>query len=1818
MMKRLLHDFCSPARKSNILKSRFKTLMLAMFVLVGFYTTQAQVSSYVPGGSGVTQTYTPIPYGTSPVNVTLANSGVNGIGDDNYISGAVNIGFTFTFNGKNYTQCYISSNGFITFGSAPTATNYTPISSIETYDGAIAVYGRNLLPNLLNIQYQTEGIAGSKTFTVEYNCLRGAGTGLTNGPIRMQIILRETSNIVQLKYDALANVATSTGNTTGQVGLRGETNLDWRNRSWVTANTVWPPASPVLVNGTSNLSNVYMKFATTRTIQVVTTLDWTPPPCFAPTRPRATPVSITNNSATITWTASTSLPASGYQYLVSTTAPNQLNVIYPVAGTAPTGSVGAGVLTANITGLSASTVYYIYVRSNCGAAGGWSAAGTFTTLCNPFADPFVTTIPYTQNFASAVVPIFPACNSVENSVTPAPYPQGVWVTSDASVPDYGFPTRHARCAVSGGQDNYTTYFTQGISLTAGVSYRLSYVYGTANTFAASSQNLTVRYGTSPYDAAMIVTPLSDHVGFKNGPFTQVINFIPATSGVFFFGFNDTSEASNERVLIDDIDVRVTTCLSPTSLLAGSISAYSAIISWVAPVAAPAGGYAYYYNTTGVPPTNATIPTGTTPAGTTFANLSGLTPSSTYSFWVRSNCGSGDQSYWTLVPGTFSTPAAPIIPFVYCVPNQTGLPDGIGLTNVTMGTINNTTGLEPGGYGNYTTLVNNVAQGATVSISLTYQTGFTYESGLFADWNNDGDFLDAGESYILPATPTNAIPSTITGTFVVPLGAPLGLHRIRIGGQDFGPVTNSCRVGTFQVFEDYSVNVTPAPPAITLSSYTQTTCAGIPTSAVSITSPLANYNTYTWTNSGTVSGTAPTYTFDPSSTTKYTLTGLNTTTFATTTVDFTSVENQPPTPISITPNATTICQNIATALVATGGIVAGTAIYSEGFNGAGIPAGWTRTNITTGALFPAEADWTLRPSGYATNGNTIVSNDNSQFFLSNSDDVCLSSCGAVVSSTTLTSAPFDLSNPLLVTASLSFWEYFRSITGSDTTEILISTDGTSFFSLSPPATGSIGTQNNFSNTVLDLSPYIGNATVYIRFKYDSTWDWHWAIDNFLIQGDFTSAITWSPIAGLYSSYTSATVNTPYLGGGLGTVYASPTSTQIYTATSSSGLGCSTSTTATVTITPRTGGTLTPNQIVCGGYPSNIVSNLDYTGAPGTGVILRWEYANDAAFSSGLTTVPASAGVTTILGTSIGLLANDRYYRMVVSVAGCPNIFSATHSITVPKATWTAGAWVGGITPDATKKVIIDGVLPALQMPFSACSLTVTAIGNMVVPTGVTITVTNEVRVAAGGILTFNNNASLLQTATPTTNLNSGYIRYIRNTTPVGKFDYTFWSSPVSPQIIGVISPTTQPDKYYWWNAAIGTYNWVQVATPALTTMTAGEGYIIRGPNAAPYDTTPTVFVANFGDGVANGVPNNGDYTHSIIVNGANDLNLLGNPYPSALSANLLMSGNTGTLGAPGVGTTFYFWTHNTPPALLNYVFNDYALYNITGGTRASLNSGVNNSIPTGNIAAAQSFFVKGVTTGTLTYRNSMRLSGLNSQFYRLNSQVDPYENIERHRLWLDLKNDSGAFKEVLVGYIENATNGFENGLDGEAIEAGNVISMYTIADSKNMTIQGRALPFDVNDQVALGYKASTAGTYTIDLSHQDGLFTDTSIPVYLHDTLLNVYHNLRDGGYSFVTESGTFNIRFVLRYTNGALATSTSVFNENAVLVYHNATSITIETANFNMQSVKVFDINGREIFSKANITSSKIVLNNLTIAHQVLLVQVTSADGVQVNKKIVY
>ena len=368
----------------------------------------------------------------------------------------------------------------------PSVTNYNPIASTEGYAGAISVYGNNLANNLVSIKYITDAVLG--TLTIEYAAVRRtAANGNIAGTMYMRIVLNESGLIDMIYRPTTASPLNAITPGYGQIGLRGSANSDFLALNLPTATTlVWPVAPATIPLGTANNVTVASKSAC---ISVPTKFTFTPPACIAPSGVRALPLTITQNSATITWTASANHSpnpsASNYQ------------LYYSTAATAPTGATvpqftGISGTSQALTGLAPNTLYYVYVRSNCAATGAWSVVGIFTTRCTPFVDPFVSGAPYEQDFEDSTPPYLPPCNTTENLVTPlppyigAPY-ASYWVNSDPTTPDWGFNTKHMRCTVLGGQNNNAYYYTEGIALTAGVTYRLEYTYGSSTQFLQIEQ-----------------------------------------------------------------------------------------------------------------------------------------------------------------------------------------------------------------------------------------------------------------------------------------------------------------------------------------------------------------------------------------------------------------------------------------------------------------------------------------------------------------------------------------------------------------------------------------------------------------------------------------------------------------------------------------------------------------------------------------------------------------------------------------------------------------------------------------------------------------------------------------------------------------------------------------------------------------------------------------------------------------------------------------------------------------------------------------------------------------------------------------------------------------------------------------------------------------------------------------------------------------------------------------------------------------------------------------------------------------------------------
>lgn len=634
------------------------------------------------------------------------------------------------------------------------------------------------------------------------------------------------------------------------------------------------------------------------------------------------------------------------------------------------------------------------------------------------------------------------------------------------------------------------------------------------------------------------------------------------------------------------------------------------------------------------------------------------------------------------------------------------------------------------------------------------------------------------------------------------------------------------------------------------------------------------------------------------------------------------------------------------------------------------------------------------------------------------------------------------------------------------------------------------------------------------------------------------------------------------------------------------------TATVfEIQPGPAVTITPSTTVC----ANAVLPLT---ASGTASTYTWtSTVPGSLFSDALGTVPYIDGTST---TSVYLRTPVTATVTVTgtaSLTGCPMTATANYSLFTK--IWNGSAWNGnGLPPTATESMFFNGNFTTTGN-MQGCSCTVGS-GNVVVSSGHTLSLLNALHVT-GGSLTFQNNASLYQ-VNPVTN--TGNITYLRSTTPMILYDYTYWSSPVSGQRLLDMSPQTTTARFYTFNPVNNTWAF---ANPTTTFMAEARGYIVRAPQNFS-TTVPAIYTAPFV-----GVPRNGDYSHTITL-GMSESNLIGNPYPSALNADLFLSDPANTCIDP----TIYLWTHNTPIASNNYAANDYATYNYFGGVGTGTPvMGSNNATPNGRIASGQGFFVKAVSNGSVQFRNTMRVVGQNSQFFRMSGSTEAEQGVsERHRIWLDISNTQGAYKQTLLGYAQAATSGRDPGYDGDLFEGSTVVSLYTLLNDQKMVTQAKGLPFDAADVWPLGYRSTIAGTFQIALSDFDGLFEGQSI--YLEDRVTGVVHDLKSNPYAFVTESGTYHERFVLRFTPVTLGLGDSAITATDFLAYKEGMALHVASQNVAMERVTLYDLRGRTLATQKVDGLDRVVFANLALASQMLLVQIQTTTGETFTLRALY
>lgn len=403
----------------------------------------------------------------------------------------------------------------------------------------------------------------------------------------------------------------------------------------------------------------------------------------------------------------------------------------------------------------------------------------------------------------------------------------------ALVPCYGNNTLGLSWTASTGTapDGYMVFALAGATTPAATSA----VAGNANLYTANSDFslasvVTASLGKCVYKGTGTSATITGLTNLANYSF-KVVSYRGTTGTAWSAGINanGTWNTPAANIIVDIPEV---------TALAASIASSQSALSWLRPtpltcydqylvvanqgavVFTPSGdGTAYIPNTLYSGP-NQVVYNGTG-AGVT---VTGLTNGTNYCYKVFVRRG----TEWSDGVTVCQTPN-----IVYCASGATSSLDS-EIENVTLvgysTTIsNNTTNVCTTGVNNYTAMSADLQVAGTYTVSVEFGdcsdgSQFDGAGGVWIDWNNDGDFLDANET-IGTALVAVSIGNVIQNfTINVPLGQPIGNYRMRIVQTEGGTLAtiNPCGTFSYGSTEDYTVQVINAcVPTHTVTSFTPT-------------------------------------------------------------------------------------------------------------------------------------------------------------------------------------------------------------------------------------------------------------------------------------------------------------------------------------------------------------------------------------------------------------------------------------------------------------------------------------------------------------------------------------------------------------------------------------------------------------------------------------------------------------------------------------------------------------------------------------------------------------------------------------------------------------------------------------------------------------------------------------------------------------------------------------------------------------------------------------------------------------------------------------
>lgn len=464
----------------------------------------------------------------------------------------------------------------------------------------------------------------------------------------------------------------------------------------------------------------------------------------------------------------------------------------------------------NLTDLASSTTYQYYVRKDCGVDGTSSWAGPYS---------FTTATPGQIGSGASTSSYFPIYSNYGYN-----YSQQIYLSSELNAvlaPGSTYITKirfkQASVGTQANYNNWTVYIgNTSKSVFSGSTdwvpvAQLTQVYSGVLTFAANSWVEIVLSAPFEWNGTdnLVVAVDENTSGYSSSSFASFAS--GSNRGILYY--NDTTNPNpsspptanyGPNANIAQIQIVASappSCFAPAALDHTQIDLTTAELNWQSDgdlfeVKWDEAGFdvdTEGFAISGITETSVEAP--------------GLITDTEYEFYVRRDCDEDGLSEWA-GPYSFSVGYCDSVPTSH---------DGSGITNVTMGDVSFPVGSV--NYYEYVDNVANIAAGGDVISSVAFATGYTYDTNIWIDFNNDGVFDNATE-LVFDGVSTSASPTTLNTTFPLAANVMQGIHKMRIGTADSGQATpDPCYSGSYGVTIDLTVNITEPPSCVAPSGVT---------------------------------------------------------------------------------------------------------------------------------------------------------------------------------------------------------------------------------------------------------------------------------------------------------------------------------------------------------------------------------------------------------------------------------------------------------------------------------------------------------------------------------------------------------------------------------------------------------------------------------------------------------------------------------------------------------------------------------------------------------------------------------------------------------------------------------------------------------------------------------------------------------------------------------------------------------------------------------------------------------------------------------------